>query len=119
MIPPNRLSARLRCASVTILDGVGPVVAATNETTGAARAAVAGCIGPSELGAARGVGVVSRVETRAKFIAATVDDVALPETRISRTSVVWVPEAPFRAMNVDVEPAVAEPAAEHIGNDAK
>src|SRR6516164_5804690 len=102
MMPPNRLSPRLILPSVTVFDGVGPVAAATKVTTGAVSAAVAKCIGPSECGAASVVGVVSKVEARQNSIAATMLDVALPENRISSTSVICVPLAPLTPIHEGV-----------------
>src|SRR5262245_44287465 len=112
MMPPNRFNARFSFASVTVFDGVGPVAAATNGTCGAAKAAVAGCRGPFECGAARAVGVVSSVEALANSIAATVEAVALPENRTSRTSMVCVPEPPLSPIQLGVPGVpIAEPAA--------
>src|SRR6266516_6651567 len=58
-IPPNRLSARFSLASVTVLDGVGCVDAATKGTTVLVVAEMFGNMPASECGAAIAVGVVS------------------------------------------------------------
>src|SRR5262245_16224053 len=81
MMPPNRFSARLSLASVVVAEACGPVDAATMLTGTLASGAVAGTIGPSELGDASAVGVVAIVEDRTSCIAATVEAVAMPDTR--------------------------------------
>src|SRR5215472_12120471 len=78
-MPPNRFMARLIMPSVTVLDGTGPVAAATKVVTVDASAAVAKCIGPSECGAASAVGADASELALANSIAATVEAVALPE----------------------------------------
>ncbi len=50
-MPPNAFKPRLSLASVIALDRCGPVVASVYGIVGAARAAVAGSAGASELGA--------------------------------------------------------------------
>jgi hypothetical protein len=66
-IPPYRFKPNGILASVTAAERCGPAEAAVNVTGGAARAAVEGCAGPSEAGAANAVAVVSTVVTRAKL----------------------------------------------------
>jgi hypothetical protein len=100
-MPPNEFMAKFRVASVVAADGVGAVVAQVlNVTTGAPKAAVAGFIGPSELGAAKAVGApTSRALVLAKVQAATTEVELVPDTSISRMSVTCPAMPPFTAMN--------------------
>src|SRR6266567_8775855 len=109
MIPPKAFIPILRRASPTALERDGPVAAATNVTTTAPNAAVAGCNGPSEFGLESAVGVVSIVETRASVIGVGPLAPASPLISTSRTSVVCVEDPPFIAIYVLL--ARAEPSA--------
>src|SRR5262249_50277427 len=98
-IPAKPFVVRSSLVSAAALDGVGCVVDATIKVCGgAARAAVAGLFGPSELGEARAVcAPVSTALTRAKVVPITALEVLEPETLTSRMSMNWVADAPFMA----------------------
>jgi hypothetical protein len=100
-MPPNEFMPKLSVASVTAADGVGAVVAQVlNVTTGAAKAAVAGFIGPSELGAAKVViAPTSRALVLPKVHSAITEVLLAPDTSISRMSVTCPAMPPFIAMN--------------------
>src|SRR4029434_4572349 len=98
MMPPNKLSDRFSLGKDTLFDGIGPVPAAKYATTTEEIAVALTTNGPSLPGEARAVGVTLCVDEQPAIMPATVDAVAMPDTRNSRMSTICVVAPPLSAM---------------------
>jgi len=99
MIPPKAFMPRFSLGNVALFVGTGPVAAAKYGIVGFAKAVALTFIGPSEAGVAIAVGVTPRVELKATVNSPAWEELAIPESKNSRKSMICVPAPPFTAIH--------------------